>query len=47
MPAILLLGVGAAGGWFVAKGTEQTASLAKWVVIGGGLYLVGKYKGLI
>ena len=39
---LILLGIGAAGGFIVARGVDETASLAKWLVAGGALYVGAK-----
>lgn len=40
MPVWILAGLaGAAGGYFLGKGTESLAGVVKWGVIGAGLYV--------
>lgn len=48
MPGIAIgvsLLLGAAGGFVLAKGTDELGSAVKWVVIGGAVYVAGKRFG--
>lgn len=46
MPLLWIL-TGAAGGLYVAKGTDGISNTVKWVVIGGGLFLAAKAMKVI
>jgi len=44
---LLLLAAGAAGGFVVARGLDETAGIVKWAVIGAGVYVAAKAAKVI
>lgn len=50
MPLIAILGIaatGAAGGFILGRGVAETASIVRWIVIGGVAFAVAKATKVI
>jgi hypothetical protein len=44
---LIALGAGLVGGFYLASGAERTTELAKWLAIGGAVYVGAKLAKVI